>query len=196
LRTCRAKHRIIRVRSDSHEPKSEARCRSDIAVGIAHDNDPIELLLMLNSRAGDRDACNLLAFCSIIRERGWQSGYGNAPLHELEQRGCAPSAGRKCKRIIALLGNSRKGSRRTRDRREIPRGSARHSLSSKIRKRSRNKSSSAGSRRASEVLGETVTDNSGISPVWINVPGSIQRYTEGLEKGARETASIHFIRRG
>ena len=94
LRTRRSKHRIIAVSSDSYEPKSKARCRSDIAVGIPHENDPIELLLTVKSRSGDRDMSNLFAFCGIVCERSWQSNHGNARALKLEQRRYAPSAGR------------------------------------------------------------------------------------------------------
>ena len=69
LRTRRPKHRIIGVSSNSHEAKSKARCRSDIAVGIPHENDPNELLLMVKSRAGDRDTSDLFAF-SPCRQAG------------------------------------------------------------------------------------------------------------------------------
>jgi hypothetical protein len=72
LRTCHPQHRVIGVSSDSHEPQSKACCRSDIAVGIAHENDPLELLLMMKSRASYRDARNLFALCGIICEPGGQ----------------------------------------------------------------------------------------------------------------------------
>jgi hypothetical protein len=107
-RTCCPKHRRVRISSNSDEADSKARCRRDIAVGISHENDPVELLLIANCRAGDRDTSDLFAFCGVVRERGRQGGG-------------APSAGRKRQRIIAMLNNCCKGPRRASNRREIVR---------------------------------------------------------------------------
>jgi hypothetical protein len=55
LRTCNAERSITTIRCNSHEREFEALCSGDVAIRVAHENDPLEPLPIMGGCARDRE---------------------------------------------------------------------------------------------------------------------------------------------